>query len=520
MDILARGGNAVDASVALAFAIAVTWPEAGNIGGGGFILVRHQGRHVLIDCREVAPRRATRNMYLDEKGEVVADRSTVGMLSVGVPGQVMGLWVAHQEFGSMPWVDLVMPAVTLAREGFIPSERHERGVKRHLQELKGRTNFEKYFGHLKAGELFKQPELADTLTRIAEGGADEFYGGKTARLTAESMRARGGLIDESDLKNYRARIRRPIEASIPELGIDVVTTPPPSSGGIALIQMLRMAAHWKSEMQKAGVNSARYVHLVAEIEKRVFADRAHYLGDPDYVRVPIERLTAEAYCRNRALLVDPDKISITEQVKPGSAESSETTHFSVTDAKGNAVSHTTTLNGSYGSGEVVEGAGYLLNNEMDDFSARPGVPNMYGVVGADANAIEPGKRMLSSMCPTMVYSRDKELITGTPGGPTIFTSVFQVTMNVFVFGDPLKQAMTRPRFHHQLLPKDQIDMERFPDQVADELKAMGYKISSRSIGDVHSILAQIDPEASGVVVQSESDPRGKGKAEVKRDELR
>lgn len=520
MDILSAGGNAADAAVALAFALAVTFPEAGNIGGGGFILIRHKDEHVLIDCREVAPRKASRGMYLDEKGNVVPDLSTVGMLAVGVPGEVMGLWIAHKQFGSLPWADLLKPAVKLAREGFPASRGLEMSVRSHVRSLKGRTNFAKYFGDVKTGAIFRQPELAETLERIATRGADGFYGGKTAELVAQAMKARGGLIDEKDLSSYEARIRTPLHARIPELGIDVVTTPPPSSGGIALIQMLRMAGQWKADLLKAGRGSSQYIHLVAEIEKRVFADRAHFLGDTDFVRVPIQTLISPEYCKGRAALVDPVKISPTEQVKPGPAESPETTHFSVLDAQGNAVSHTTTLNGSFGSCEVVDGAGFLLNNEMDDFSAKPGVPNIYGVVGADANAIQPGKRMLSSMCPTMVYAADRELITGTPGGPTIFTSVFQITMNVYLFGLSLEEATDAPRFHHQLLPKDQIDMElnaQSAQEVSQELKARGYTISARQgIGDVHSILVKADPRAPDLMFYAKSDSRGSGKAEVKR----
>jgi gamma-glutamyltranspeptidase/glutathione hydrolase len=516
VEILRAGGNAIDAAVAIGFALAVTYPAAGNIGGGGFILVRHDGRHYLVDARERAPLKAHRDMYLDDGGEVIEGKSLYGIFAVGVPGSVRGLWEAHRRFGKLKWERVVQPSIELAEKGFPASRGLARSLAAMAAEFESapfQTNFAKYFAGVKEGKTFVQPELAETLRRIAKEGPDGFYTGKTAeRIIAQSTRY-GGLLTLEDLARYEAKWREPVHARLPGLGLEVYTTPPPSSGGMALIQMLRMTEAKLDRTVKH--NSREYIHLVAEIEKRVFADRAEYLGDPDFVKAPVDRLIDEGYCRRRIAGFDPKRITPTETVKAG-LESPETTHYSVLDADGNAVSHTTTLNSSYGSGVVVEGAGFLLNNEMDDFSAKPGVPNLYGVIGAEANAIAPGKRMLSSMSPTMAYGADgRELILGTPGGPTIFTSNYQVILNVFHFGMSLADAVAAPRFHHQLHPKDRLDYEGGrapPEETLRALAAMGYQLNRRGlIGDEHCILVTGgDPPR----VEARSDPRGTGKSAV------
>ncbi|HLG42948.1 MAG TPA: gamma-glutamyltransferase [Planctomycetota bacterium] len=514
--VLRAGGNAVDAAVAVAFALAVTYPVAGNIGGGGFILIRHEGKHYLVDARERAPLQASRDMYLDERKEVVEGKSLYGAFSIGVPGSVSGLWLAHRRFGKLEWSKLVVPAIELAEKGFDADKDLEQDVASSMRDFKAakfETNFEKYFGGVKAGRPLVQRELAETLRRIAREGADGFYKGRTAELIVQQVKRFGGLITQDDLAGYEAKWREPLNAKFPGLGLEIYTTPPPSSGGVALIQMLRMA---EAKLDRAAAhNSKEYIHFVAEVEKRVFADRAQFLGDPDFVKVPVDRLTEAGYCRRRIETFDAGRITPTESVKAG-LESSETTHYSILDADGNAVSHTTTLNSGFGSGVVVEGAGFLLNDEMDDFSAKPGVPNLYGVIGAEANAIAPGKRMLSSMSPTMAYAAGRELILGTPGGPTIFTSNFQIVLNVFHFRKPLAEAMAAPRFHHQLFPKDQIDYENGREPAKDVLSALeslGYKLRRRpSIGDEHAILVETGGDAARVDAQS--DPRGIGKSVV------
>lgn len=516
VEILRAGGNAVDAAVAVGFALAVTLPAAGNIGGGGFILIRHEGRHYLIDARERAPLKAQRDMYLDRDGKVIEGKSLYGIFAVGVPGSVRGLWEAHKRFGRLPWSRLVEPSIELADKGFTASRSLAQSVAAASTEFRSarfRTNFDAYFGSVKEGQPFAQKELAQTLRRIAREGADGFYRGKTAELIVAQSDRYGGLLTLEDLAAYEAKWREPIHARISRLGLEVYTTPPPSSGGVALIQMLRMTEAKLDGSVKH--NSPEYIHLVAEIEKRVFADRAEYLGDPDFVKVPVERLIDPAYCKRRIMDFNPERITPTETVRPG-LESPETTHYSILDADGNAVSHTTTLNSSYGSGVVVEGAGFLLNNEMDDFSAKPSVPNLYGVIGAEANAIAPGKRMLSSMSPTMAYGADgRELILGTPGGPTIFTSNYQVILNLFHFGMTLADALSAPRFHHQLHPRDRLDYEGGRPPAAETLgalAAMGYQLNRRGlIGDEQCILVRGGERPS---VEARSDPRGTGKSSV------
>lgn len=506
-DILKKGGNAVDAAVATAFTLAVTYPEAGNIGGGGFMTLFVDGKPYFLDYREVAPKAATRNMYLDDKGEVIENLSLVGARAAGVPGTVMGLWEAHQKFGKLPWSELLTPAIGYAKNGFKVAEKQYQYRNDAQGMFKTATNFNDYFGNMKVGELFKQPEMAQTLERIADKGVSEFYQGKTADLLVAQMQADKGLITKDDLKDYKAVWREPMAVSW--RGNVVYTAPPPSSGGVALAQLLGIKEDRAADFKGVAHNSAQYIHLLAEIEKRVFADRADYLGDPAFTKVPVDQLVAKDYLAKRAAQVNPKAISDTDKVKPG-LEPHQTTHFSIVDKQGNAVSNTYTLNLDYGSGVVVKGAGFLLNDEMDDFSAKPGAANAFGVVGGDANAIEPGKRMLSSMSPSLMTRDGKvELVIGTPGGSRIFTSIFQVMNNLYDYGMPLDKAVAAQRVHHQLLPKDTIYFDSYAPltgRVAEELKKMGYVLEDQGweMGDIQAI------RVDGAKLETASDPRGRG----------
>ena len=506
-DILKKGGNAVDAAVATAFTLAVTYPEAGNIGGGGFMTLFVDGKAYFLDYREVAPKAATRNMYLDDKGEVVENLSLVGVRAAGVPGTVMGLWEAHHKFGKLPWSELLTPAIGYAKNGFKIAEKQYQYRNDAQGLFKTATNFNDYFGNMKVGELFKQPEMAQTLERIADKGVSEFYQGKTADLLVAQMQADKGLITKEDLKDYKAVWREPMALSW--RGNVVYTAPPPSSGGVALAQLLGIKEDRAADFKGVAHNSAQYIHLLAEIEKRVFADRADYLGDPAFTKVPVDQLVAKDYLAKRAAQVNPKAISATDDVKPG-LEPHQTTHFSIVDKQGNAVSNTYTLNLDYGSGVVVKGAGFLLNDEMDDFSAKPGAANAFGVVGGDANAIEPGKRMLSSMSPSLMTRDGKvELVIGTPGGSRIFTSIFQVMNNLYDYGMPLEKAVAAQRVHHQLLPKDTIYFDSYAPltgPVADGLKKMGYVLEDQGweMGDIQAI------RVNGAKLETASDPRGRG----------
>ncbi|MFN3522865.1 MAG: gamma-glutamyltransferase [Phenylobacterium sp.] len=507
-DVLKAGGNAVDAAVATAFALAVTYPEAGNLGGGGFMTLYVDGKPYFLDYRERAPGKASAEMYLDAEGEVVPDLSIVGNLAAGVPGTVRGLAEAHARFGKLPWKRVLSPAIRYARRGFVVSPQLIAVRDGTQGAFEGRTNFARYFGAMRAGQTFRQPELAATLERIAKNGADEFYTGETADLLVAQMQRgeRPGLITKADLAAYKAVWRDPIVAEWN--GFQVVTAPPPSSGGIALLQMLTMKANAAPLFEGVELNSDQYVHLVAEIEKRVFADRAVYLGDPDFVDVPTSRLLDPAYLARRAREIDPKRPSRLRSVKPG-LEKPQTTHFSIVDRWGNAVSNTYTLNGWYGSGVVVEGAGFLLNDEMDDFSAKPGAPNMYGVVGGEANAIAPGKRPLSSMTPTiLVKDGAPAMVIGTPGGSRIFTSVFQVLANVYDFGMPLDRAVAAMRFHHQLVPENVVFFEPYamaPADLAHTLIPRGYRIETQDFsGDIEAV------QVVGRTPVVAPDPRARG----------
>ncbi len=505
--ILQAGGNAVDAAVATAFTLAVTYPEAGNIGGGGFMTLYVDGKPYFLDYREIAPKAATKTMYLNDKGEVIENLSLVGTKAAGVPGTVLGLWEAHKRFGKLPWAELLTPAIGYAQQGFKVADQQYQYREDANKLFAGKTNFGDYFGSMKPGAVFKQPELAKTLERIANKGAEDFYQGETAKLLVAQMQHDGGLITQADLSDYRVKWRDPMQISW--RGNTLYTAPLPSSGGIALAQLLGIKEDRAADFKGVELNSARYIHLLSEIEKRVFADRADYLGDPDFAKVPVAQLVAPDYLQKRAAEINPNAISPTEKVRPG-LESHQTTHFSIVDAQGNAVSNTYTLNWDFGSGVVVKGAGFLLNDEMDDFSAKPGVANAFGVVGSDANAIEPGKRMLSSMSPTII-TRDGNvsLVIGTPGGSRIFTSIFQVINNLYDYQLPLDKAVAAQRVHHQLLPKDTIFFDSFAPltgKVAEQLKVMGYKLEDQGwyMGDIQVI------RVNGDTPETASDPRGRG----------
>jgi gamma-glutamyltranspeptidase/glutathione hydrolase len=510
-EILLAGGNAVDAAVATGFALAVTYLDAGNIGGGGFMLIHMEGKPYFLDYRETAPGAAHRDMFLNEQGDVIENSTLIGARAAGVPGTVAGFWAAHQRFGKLPWEQVLQPAIKLAREGFVPARVLADDVQSRFDWFGTDTNFNQYFGEVKAGELFKQTELAATLTRIAEQGEEDFYKGDTARLLVAQMNQDGGLISLEDLANYEAIWREPLKANWRDF--EVVSAPPPSSGGFGVIQLLKMKDYLNEEFKDLEHNSAQYVHLVAEMEKRVFADRAEYLGDPAFVDIDMSELVSDSYIKRRAMEVDPLQISQLEHVAPG-LESPNTTHYSIIDGDGNAVSNTYTINWSYGSGVVVSGAGFLLNNEMDDFSAKPGTPNIFGVVGNTANEVQPGKRMLSSMSPTLlIKDNEVQLVIGTPGGSTIFTSVFQAIINILDFNMSPFEAVAATRFHHQLLPPDLITQSPslpLSDNTIEGLADKGYRVEPHSFefGDIQVIWRDSDK------LRPASDPRDRGVSKI------
>jgi len=513
-EILNKGGNAVDAAIATGFALAVTYIDAGNIGGGGFMTIKMNDEVTFLDYREKAPKAAHRDMYLDENGDVIEYSTLIGGQAVGVPGTVAGFWKAHQRFGKLPWEELVNPAIKLAEEGFLPAKILVDDIQSMKDWFKDKTNFSKYFLSINVSENFKQPELANTLRRIAKFGADDFYSGETAKLIVEQMKESDGLITMEDLNSYEAIWREPLRSNW--RNYEVISAPPPSSGGFAIIQLLKMKDYLDHFFSGLEHNSAQYIHLVAEMEKRVFADRAEYLGDPDFFDVDIEKLISEEYIARRALEVNPNAISSLESVDPG-LESPDTTHYSIVDQWGNAVSNTYTINWNYGSGVVVEGAGFLLNNEMDDFSAKPGVPNIFGVVGNVANEIQPEKRMLSSMSPTILLKDGNvEMVLGTPGGSTIFTSVFQTIVNIMDFDMSPYEAIESTRFHHQLLPHDEITYNGFtignplPKETISQLGEKGYKAIPHDydFGDVQVIVRE---DESWIAA---SDPRDRGDSRI------
>ncbi|PSL46456.1 gamma-glutamyltranspeptidase/glutathione hydrolase [Chitinophaga niastensis] len=478
--ILQQGGNAVDAAIATQLALAVVYPGAGNIGGGGF-LVAHlkNGRNIAIDYRETAPAKAGRDMYLDALGNPITQLSLDGHLAAGIPGTVAGLFAA-MKYAKLPFTKLIDPAIRLADKGFAITEAEANGLNTYKAEFEKLNTAKTVFikeQPWKAGDTLIQKELAHTLTLIRNKGAAGFYQGETAANIVAEMQRGHGIITLEDLKNYKACER--IAVAFNYKGYTILTMPLPSSGGICLQQMMGMVENYP--LAQWGFHSPQAIQLMVEVERRAYADRAQFLGDPDFVKVPVAKLTDKKYLTTRMLDYVPMKAGSSDKTKAGTLpESEETTHLSIIDADGNAVSVTTTLNGHYGSRTVVGKSGFLLNNEMDDFSVKPGVPNMYGLVGTEANAITPGKRMLSSMTPTIVLQQQQPLYSlGTPGGSTIITSVFQTLMNTLEFGLSPADAINQSKFHHQWLP-DEIAVEKdFPDSTVQSLQSMGYKVVKR-----------------------------------------
>ena len=523
IEVLKKGGNAVDAAIAIFFALSVVHPQAGNIGGGGFMLVYgfkdggFADRALALDFREVAPRRATRDMFLDANRLVVPGSSLRSALAVGVPGSVAGVCMLHSLFGSKPLEELLAPAIALAAQGFEVDHRLAGAIGAKRKALARWPATAKIFlpdGKVpRPGSRFRQRDLGQTLQRISEQGPDGFYKGETAELFEAEMQKSDGLIDVEDLAAYRPKARVPVTGQY--RGHKIISMPPPSSGGVALIQMLNMLEPY--DLRASGFASSKTLHLLIEVMKRAFADRARWLGDADFYPVPVEGLLAREYAKKLSATISIDKA--TEHVdagKPKGAvlrESRETTHFSVMDAQGRAVSCTTTLNSSFGNGQVVAGAGFLLNNEMDDFSASPGVPNQFGLVGAKANEIAPGKRMLSSMTPTIVLDKEGKkvlLVLGSPGGGRIITTVLQVVLNVIDHRLPLHMAVAAPRIHQQWRPRE-VSWERLA-LTADTraaLEAMGHAFArgSRSMGHCQAILRKSEDR-----IEAAADPRSGGAA--------
>jgi gamma-glutamyltranspeptidase / glutathione hydrolase len=514
-EILRKGGNAVDAAVAVGFALAVTQPSAGNIGGGGFMLVRMaDGRAVFIDYREMAPGRAHRDMYLKPDGTPDPMASTYGLRAGGVPGTVAGMHEALSRYGTMRWRDVVEPSVRLARDGFPVSEsfaRSLRGARERLERFpESRRIFLRDGDFYRAGETFRQPELATTLDRIAREGWREFYFGKTASLIAGDMAKRGGLITKEDLANYRVQVREPLRGSY--RGHEILTAPPPSSGGTALLQMLGMLEGMKPAPH---LTAARY-HQYAEAMKLAFADRSEYMGDPDFVDVPVAKLLAPEYIDRLRGQIDPGRARPAAEIRPGleaaGREGTETTHYSVVDAAGNVVSNTYTINTGYGSADTVVGAGFIMNNEMDDFAAAPGKPNFFGLIQGERNAIAPRKRPLSSMTPTIVLREGRPLLAvGSPGGPTIINTVLLIVTGVIDHNLNIQAAVQAPRIHHQWMP-DVLRYERgwvSPDTVA-ALVALGHRAEASGFQGAAQCIA-IDP-ATGTRFGAADTRQGDAKA--------
>lgn len=514
--ILQQGGNAVDAAVAVQFALAVTLPRAGNIGGGGFMVIQlADGTSTTLDYREQAPMQASRDMYIRE-GELVPNLSREGALASGVPGVVDGMIRALQRYGNLPLETVMGPAIELAREGYPLSWKLADELNSSREDLSNFSSSRKYFTKAngepyREGELFIQEDLAATLERIASQGREGFYSGKTADLIVAEMERQGGLISYEDLSRYESKWRDPIKAHFQ--GYDLAIMPPPSSGSIAIAQIMHMLDSY--DLKAMGFNSAEYIHLVTEVMRRAFADRAHFLGDPDFVEIPRDTLISEAYNRDRMSTFNWDEATSSSDLQHGDIpmyqESPQTTHFSILDQHGNAVAVTTTLNGSFGSKLSVDGAGFLLNNEMDDFTSKPGEPNMFGLIQGEANAIEPGKRMLSSMSPAIVSKDGKvRMVLGAAGGPRIITATFMSFLNMAVFGMDAQEAISAPRFHHQWMP-DKLYYESYgisPD-TRQMLEAKGHELQDReTVGRGHIILVDDENNKQGA-----ADPRGDGRVE-------
>jgi gamma-glutamyltranspeptidase/glutathione hydrolase len=490
--VLKQGGNAIDALVATQLTLAVVYPGAGNIGGGGFMVARlKDGKTFTLDYRETAPAKAGRDMYLDEKGNAQSNLSQYGHLASGIPGTVSGLF-AGMKYAKLPFKTLIQPAIDLAEKGFTLTKAEADKYNREQDNFKKYNTVIPVFiktGGWKEGDTVVQKDLAKTLKRIRDKGAAGFYEGETAKLIVAEMQRGNGLITLNDLRNYKTKERKPIEFDYK--GYTVVSMAPPSSGGVLLWQMLKMVE--KRPLASYGFETAKSVQLMTEAERRAYADRAEHLGDPDFWKVPVKEMTSEAYLTKRMSDYDSTKAGKSSGIKAGSIESTETTHISIIDRWGNMVSVTTTLNGNFGNKTVVGGAGFFLNNEMDDFSSKPGVPNMYGAVGGEANAIAPGKRMLSSMAPTIVLKNKKPfMVVGTPGGTTIPTSVYQTIIDVVDFKMSSSEAVNKPKFHHQWLPDELVVEKEFPEEVINQLKQMGYTIKGYNVPDYEVVIGRVE----------------------------
>jgi gamma-glutamyltranspeptidase / glutathione hydrolase len=512
VEILKEGGNAFDAAIATQLALAVVYPGAGNIGGGGFMVAHTQhGKNLALDYREKAPGSASRDMYINKDGKAETDKSQNGHLSGGVPGTIAGMFEIHR-YARLDFKKLIQPAIDLAEKGFVITDREARAFNSLQNDLKKYNSvmpvFYKPTGW-KAGDTLIQTDLANTLKRIRDKGAAGFYEGETARLVVEEMKRGNGIISYDDMKNYTAKWREPFEFDYKDNHI--VGMPMPSSGGLLVNEMMKMIEG--RNIASMGFHSTKSVQLMTEVERRAYADRAEYMGDADFYKVPVKQLSSEKYLTERMNNYDPQKASRSIDIRPGvvtKEESKETTHFNVMDKDGNAVAITTTLNNGYGSKTVIGGAGFFLNDEMDDFSIKPGVPNMYGAVGGDANAIAAGKRMLSSMTPTIVLKNGKPyILAGTPGGTTIPTSVFQTLVNILEFGLGTEDAVYSPKFHHQWLPDELLVEKNFPDSVITRLQEMGYSIK-RSNGIGRTEVIKILP---GGKLEAVADNRGDDDAE-------
>jgi gamma-glutamyltranspeptidase/glutathione hydrolase len=509
--IMQRGGNAIDAAVAVGLALAVTWPSAGNLGGGGFMMIRRaNGETEIIDYRERAPLAASRDMYLDKSGNVIEEASTVGYKAVGVPGTVAGLALALKRHGKLRWPQVVEPARRLASEGFIVNHHTARSLEGSKELLgkfpESRRIFLRDGNFYGEGERLVQTELAATLSRIKRLGPREFYEGKTASLIAQDMRANGGLITARDLKEYAPTIRKPLKGTY--RGFEILTMPPPSSGGTALLEMLNVLEHFN--MKELSHNSSDSVHVLVETMRRAFADRAEFLGDADFVKVPVEGLISKRYAADLAKTIDIEKATPSDSIKagkPAAYESADTTHFTVIDRDGNVVSNTYTLNNSYGAGVTARGTGILLNNEMDDFTSKPGVPNAYGLLQSENNSIAPRKRPLSAMTPTIVLKDGKVYFAvGSPGGPTIINTVLQVIVNIIDYEMDIQEAINAPRFHHQWMP-DRVRWEPFglnkDTRAALERRGHLFADTPGNMGDAEGIM--IEPKTE--IRLGASDPR-------------
>ncbi len=513
LDVLKKGGNAFDAAFAIKFTLAVVYPVAGNIGGGGFAVFKTEdGSYGSLDFREKAPLEAHKDMYLDSLGNVVPNKSTLGHMAAGVPGTVAGIFALHEKYGTLPYKELIEPAIKHAQSGVVLQQFDVNNINKYQHEFRTVNRDSIHFlknGEWQSGDTLFHQDLARSLIHIQELGKEAFYEGPIADLIVEENKMGGGLIGYNDLKNYQPQWREPLISDYK--GHIIIAMPPPSSGGVAIVQLLKSAEEF--DLEKLDHNSAPYIHILTELERRVYADRATYLGDPDYFDVPVEMLISSAYNKDRVSDIDLEKATSSQDIKEGNVEiieSIETTHFSIIDKWGNAVSLTTTLNSYFGCKVMVSGAGFFLNNEMDDFSAKPGVPNLFGLVGAEANAIHPEKRMLSSMTPTILEKDGRvKLILGTPGGSTIITSVFQTALNVLDHNMTLQQAVNAPKLHHQWLP-DRILYERstLDSLILNQLAQYGHTVEERGeIGRLQCIYVREDGKIEGA-----SDRRGYGAA--------